>query len=65
MAITGFYNHSVNFAMQQNYVPVIRSLILQNTGEQDLENLTLSIRVEPAFAHDFTRHIARIPTGEK
>ena len=65
VTITGSYSHSVSFAMQQNYVPVIRSLILQNTGEQDLENLTLSIRVEPAFAHDFTRHIARIPAGEK
>lgn len=65
VAITGSYSHSVSFAMQQNYVPVIRSLILENTGEQDLEEVVLSIRVEPAFAHDFTRRIDRIPAGEK
>lgn len=65
LTITGIYSHSVSFAMQQNYVPVIRSLILENTGDRDLEALTLSIRVEPVFAHDFTRRIARIPAGEK
>lgn len=65
LMITGTYSHSVSFAMQQNYVPVIRSLILENTGDRDLEDLTLSIRVEPAFAHDLIRRIARIPAGEK
>lgn len=65
VAITGSYSHSVSFAMQQNYIPVIRSLILENTGDRDLEDITLSIRVEPAFAHDLTRRIARIPAGEK
>lgn len=65
LVITGTYSHSISFAMQQNYVPVIHSLILENTGEGDLENVTLSIRTEPAFAYDFTRHIERIPAGEK
>ncbi len=65
LTITGVYSHSVSFAMQQNYVPVIHSLILENVSDQDLEDLTLSIRVEPAFAHDFNRRIDQIPAGEK
>ena len=29
----------VNFAMQQNHVPVIREIMLKNTGKNDLKDV--------------------------
>jgi hypothetical protein len=44
------YTPVINFAMQQNHVPVVRQLLLKNTAGQDLENVTVEITSEPDFA---------------
>ena len=62
--IDGTYSKVVNFAMQQNYVPVIRKLTLKNPGETALEDLTVSVEVTPAFAAAWQEKIAQIPAGE-
>ena len=62
--IDGTYSKVVNFAMQQNYVPVIRKLTLKNPGEMALEDLTVSVEVTPAFAAAWQEKIAQIPAGE-
>ena len=37
LQIDGVFSPVVNFAMQQNYVPVIRKLTLKNKSEEALE----------------------------
>ena len=43
VTVGGQINASINFAMQQNYVPVIRSLVVNNNSEEVLENISLKI----------------------
>jgi hypothetical protein len=40
----------INFAMQQNYVPVIKKLTGKNISGSDLENIVLTIQSDPEFA---------------
>lgn len=54
VTVGGHINASINFAMQQNYVPVIRSLVVNNNSEEVLENISLKITFEPEFAKEFT-----------
>lgn len=61
VTVGGHINASINFAMQQNYVPVIRSLVVNNNSEEALENIGLKITFEPEFAKEFTYHIGSIP----
>jgi hypothetical protein len=41
---------AINFALQQNHVPVVRQLILTNTSAANWQQVTVSIAPEPAFA---------------
>ncbi len=41
---------AMNLSMQQNYVPLLRSIVLKNTGNDDLTELKLGITFDPAFA---------------
>ena len=50
----------INFAMQQNHVPVIREISLQNPGDEVIENIEIRVRFEPDFAQEFTAHIDSI-----
>ena len=50
----------INFAMQQNYVPVIRNLIITNTTEENIDNVKLSVSFEPQFAHLFESAIGTL-----
>ena len=64
LQIDGVFSPVVNFAMQQNYVPVIRKLTLKNKSEEALENLKISVVASPDFAAEWQREIAGIPAGE-
>lgn len=50
----------INFAMQQNYVPVIYSIIVSNNGDEPVEDLTVKICSEPQFADVCQEHISLI-----
>ena len=52
--------NAVNFAMQQNYVPLIRNITLKNMTDAPLEALKLKITFDPAFAGEYTCNIDRI-----
>ena len=54
---------AINFAMQQNYIPVIRSIKINNSGDCDTENLKLTVSFEPEFARCFEAEIAAITAG--
>jgi len=58
------YSPIVNFAMQQNHVPVIRKLTLKNIGGSDINNITIQIQPEPEFAHVWTKNIDLLPKEE-
>ncbi|MBQ7265228.1 MAG: DUF3320 domain-containing protein [Firmicutes bacterium] len=62
--VSGQINAYVNFAMQQNYVPVVRSVTVHNESEERLENLSLKISFEPLFAKEYNYDIACIEAGE-
>lgn len=62
--ITGNFNKSINFAMQQNYVPVIRDLVFHNDSGEVLTDLEVTITFEPEFANVFTYHIDEIQGGQ-
>ena len=54
---------SINYAMQQNYIPVIRSLVVTNTGEEELCDLELTVSFTPSFAQDFTVRLDKLLPG--
>lgn len=53
----------VNFAMQQNHVPIIREITLKNTGEEYFKELCVQISFEPDFAKLCQLHIESIASG--
>lgn len=52
---------AVNFALQQNRIPVIRSLQIINDGDAPLENVVLTIAANPAICLHFEKHFDLIP----
>ena len=51
---------AVNFAMQQNFVPLIRNISLRNETEEPLNDLEIRISFDPAFASEFSCKIDSI-----
>ena len=64
VTINGQLSTSINFAMQQNYVPMIRSLIIHNETEVCLHHLRLKIEFEPEFAKEYSFDIETIEAHE-
>ena len=64
VSVGGHINASINFAMQQNYVPVIRFLTVNNNSYELLEGIDLRVSFEPEFAKEFGYHIDSIPPHE-
>ncbi len=58
------YSPVINFAMQQNHVPVIRKLAIKNTTESDLENIAIHLTFDPDFAESFSHKIDSIKKNE-
>jgi len=55
--VSCLYSGAVNFAMQQNYVPIIRNLTVHNDSDEEMKNLKLKIRFEPNFAYEYETDI--------
>lgn len=53
----------INFAMQQNDVPVIKRLQLKNLSSVPLRDLELRITSEPAFAQPWSTRLTEIKPG--
>lgn len=54
----------VNYALQQNRLPVIRDVVLQNSTETELTNAVLRIWSEPQIVSAFSQAISSIPAGD-
>ena len=57
-------SQSVNYAMQQNDVPVIHSLRVSNLTEDPLQDICVRIATEPAFAAPWETSLSSIGPGE-
>lgn len=55
---------TVNYAVQQNAVTVVKRLRVQNEEPTDLERVTITITTEPSFAHPWEYQLERIPAGQ-
>ena len=55
---------SINFAMQQNRVGLIRQLSITNSSDKILNNIKVSLLAEPEFAVATPYMIEAIPSGE-
>ena len=53
ISFSGNMTAQINFAMQQNYVPVFRNIVMTNNTEESLEGVRLRITFEPEFAKVF------------
>ena len=53
----------LNFAMQQNYIPLIKSITVKNDGDETLTDIYVRIFFEPEFARVYTSHIEKIEPG--
>jgi superfamily I DNA and/or RNA helicase len=58
------YTPVINFAMQQNHVPVVKKLSAKNITENDLENVIITIQSDPEFAVTFEHSIDFIRKDE-
>lgn len=54
----------VNFALQQNRIPVIREISICNSCAEPLENIILRITASPEFAPPYEKMIQHIPFGQ-
>ncbi len=62
--VYGQTSRVINFAMQQNYVPLIRSLVITNLTQEELSGLKLIITSEPDFTKPYEMNIDTIlPEG--
>lgn len=50
----------INFAMQQNDVPVVKALHIENPTATPLRDLAVHISVEPAFAQPWSTRVAAV-----
>jgi len=62
--VGGNVSSSINFAMQQNYVPIIRNLTVSNISGRDLEELELTVTSEPEFTKKYTFNIGSLPADK-
>lgn len=63
ISVTGQFLTSVNFAMHQNYIPLIRSLVIENISEETFYDLTVKISFHPAFAKEYSYAVTRLESG--
>ncbi|NLN88402.1 MAG: DUF4011 domain-containing protein, partial [Syntrophomonadaceae bacterium] len=59
------HDHTVNYAMQQNHVPIIKRFCITNDGSKDLENVTVQIKTEPELSLPWETTISSIRTEQK
>ncbi len=53
----------INFSLQQNHVPVIREIVLRNTGDERIDDIDLVVQFKPEFALEYSQHLDSIEPG--
>ena len=57
-------DRKINYALQQNDVPVIKSLHVTNISDQLLKDVTLTITTDPDFADSWSTHLLQLGAGD-
>ena len=57
-------NRRINYAMQQNDVPVVRSVTIDNRSPEPLRDLRLTLSAEPSFAAEWISRPRMTEWGE-
>ncbi|HRU98082.1 MAG TPA: DUF4011 domain-containing protein [Ruminococcus sp.] len=60
----GSMTAQINFAMQQNYVPVFRSITLTNITDSTIDDVHIRVRFEPEFANVFESAAVTLPPSQ-
>ena len=55
------YSQIINYAMQQNFIPLIKRLVLKNTSTENYRDIEIEIKAEPGFAHTWTARVDSLP----
>lgn len=58
------YNKVINFALQQNYVPAVRELVIKNETGSPWPELNINISTEPVFTPVWSQPIPALQAGE-
>ena len=64
VTFSGNMTARINFAMQQNYVPVFRNIVMTNNTDEELKSVQLRISFEPEFAKPFESVPVDLRPGE-
>ncbi len=54
----------VNYAIQQNRIPLVRKLSIENLTDEDISDIQIKIESEPEFANTWEHHIDIIPSNQ-
>jgi very-short-patch-repair endonuclease len=57
------YSECINFAFQQNSIPILRRIEIQNNSEKDWQNITCKIDTQPGWAEPHYLKITQIPAS--
>ncbi|MGM0407920.1 MAG: DUF3320 domain-containing protein [Bacteroidota bacterium] len=58
------YSPVVNYAIQQNRIPVVRTLVIGNNSGEDLSNIQVKIVSEPEFVTEWNYYVDFIPNNQ-
>ena len=64
ITISGTMTAGINFAMQQNYVPIFRGLTAVNDSDEVIPGVRLRISFEPEFARTYETVPADLRPGQ-
>lgn len=64
MRCTWSYSETLNYGMQQNHVPVVKGIVLTNTTEDDIREITVKLTSEPQFAYEWSKDYDVLPAGQ-
>lgn len=59
------YTPVANYAIQQNRIPIIRKLIIENPTDEDLSDLKIEIKGKPDFVNSWEHRIEVLPRNQK
>jgi len=58
------YTPVANYAIQQNRIPIVRKLVIENPSEEDLLDLKIEIKCEPNFVNNWEHRVEILPSKE-
>ncbi len=59
------YTPIANYAIQQNRIPIVRKLVIENPSKEDLLDLKIEIKGEPDFVNSWEHRIEMLPSNQR